>query len=244
MKDKEEDKVKENRNKIKKLLYYTLLMAVLIPVVIIFSQLISRAYYLLINMEQEGIILTAVIGICSYVIFIKELLKPSKCMYSKMYITYILLSAFVIPAIIIYGYNSGKGVFYYIIGMIMFITLPIIPCIMAEIINKISEKKLKRIKPRTFLVLILGIVINILLSIWGNWWNIISKNILHSLTEQFMIGSNSTSQALAWIFPMNSYGILSMLNKTTGKSILYFCIYLILIGLFSVLHLMVINKNE
>lgn len=217
----------------RKKIYYMLVTLIFGLIAIVLAKIMVRCYGLLINMEQEGIIVSSVMGIYSYVLFIKGLLKPKMAIECK---TYIPLAAFAIPAIAVYGYNSSKGLLYYLFAAFVFVTLPVIPYAMGEVINKLAFSHLGNKKWKGVVLILLGVFVNFLLSLWGNWSSILGTNPVSKLTEQFMLGENKISDFLAWIFPMNSYGILSLLNGSVKKSMVYFLVYFALVVLFIMLH--------
>ncbi|HEY5589063.1 MAG TPA: hypothetical protein VIK86_08920, partial [Candidatus Paceibacterota bacterium] len=152
---------KKNKKQIKGIMLGLLLIIALTPMAIGFGKFIASAYDGLHAMGQEAVILGFGLSVVCVVIFffgifyamgifyfsmdVENLLplpfKPWHIMGAKFAVVliyeYLTELIFFLPTIITFGIKSSGGALYYIYGVIIFLLLPIVPLVIASVINMI-----------------------------------------------------------------------------------------------------------
>lgn len=151
---------REGKGKLQKtVLLYAVLILSFLPLASLFASATATSYEYLRTLHQEGIILSAAMSVSSAVIFafgiffvmsvfyfssdVENLLplpvKPSVILMSKFTVVliyeYFTEVVILIPVIATFGIKSSAGLLYYIYGIIIFLTLPIMPLMIGALIS-------------------------------------------------------------------------------------------------------------
>ena len=244
---------KKNKKKIKGLLLGLLLVLAFTPMAIGFGEFIFTAYDGLHQIGQEAIILGFGLSIVSVVIFffgifyamsvfyfsmdVENLLplpfKPWHIMGAKFaavliyeYMTEIIFFA---PTLIAYGIKSGGGVLYYIYGVVIFLLLPIVPLVIASVINMIIMRFTNVAKNKDRFKLVGGLIamgfgvgINIYIQRF-------SQDLSQSqITEMFSKGNNSLIDLATKIFPSTKIAVNSLINTTNIQGFINLILFIVI----------------
>ena len=233
---------KKNKKQIKGIMFGLLLIIALTPMAIGFGKFISSAYDGLHAMGQEAVILGFGLSVVCVVIFffgifyamgifyfsmdVENLLplpfKPWHIMGAKFAVVliyeYLTELIFFLPTIIVYGIKSSGGALYYTYGVIIFLLLPIVPLVIASVINMIIMRftNIAKNKDRFRLVggltaMCFGIGINI-------YSQRFAQNISQSeITKMFEQGNNSLVTLATKMFPSTNIAVNSLINTNNIK---------------------------
>jgi len=233
---------KKNKKQIKGIMLGLLLIIALTPMAIGFGKFISSAYDGLHAMGQEAVILGFGLSVVCVVIFffgifyamgifyfsmdVENLLplpfKPWHIMGAKFAVVliyeYLTELIFFLPTIIVYGIKSSGGALYYTYGVIIFLLLPIVPLVIASVINMIIMRftNIAKNKDRFRLVggltaMCFGIGINI-------YSQRFAQNISQSeITKMFEQGNNSLVTLATKMFPSTNIAVNSLINTNNIK---------------------------
>lgn len=247
---------------IKQLLLYAVLILSLLPLASMFAVATTSSYNILKPLNQEGIILSAAMSISSTVIFAFGIffimsvfyfssdvdtilvlpVKPWVILMSKFTIVliyeYLTEAIILIPVMTAFGIKSGAGLIYYIYSIIIFLTLPVVPLIIAALITIFimrfsgftrNKDRFKTIAQICILFFILGI--NLILQKLGNGFSN-SSNLSRLLTQ----GNNSLLKSSSNLLINIRYAVESLINSTTftgiSSMLLYLLITAILLAIF------------
>lgn len=239
---------------IKQLLLYAVLILSLLPLASMFAVATTSSYNILKPLNQEGIILSAAMSISSTVIFAFGIffimsvfyfssdvdtilvlpVKPWVILMSKFTIVliyeYLTEAMILIPVMTAFGIKSGAGLIYYIYSIIIFLTLPVVPLIIAALITIFimrfsgftrNKDRFKTIAQICILFFILGI--NLILQKLGNGFSN-SSNLSRLLTQ----GNNSLLKSSSNLLINIKYAVESLINSTTFTGILSMLLYLLI----------------
>ena len=244
---------KKNKKQIKGILLGLLLILALTPMAIGFGQFISSAYDGLHAMGQEAIILGFGLSVVSVVIFffgifyamgifyfsmdVENLLplpfKPWHILGAKFAVVliyeYLTELIFFLPTIIAYGIKSSGGFSYYIYGIIIFLLLPIVPLVIASVINMIIMRftNIAKNKDRFRLVggliaMGFGIGINIYMQKF-------TQDISQSqITDMFAKGNNSLVDLATKMFPSTKIAVNSLINTTNIQGFINLILFIVI----------------
>lgn len=255
---------KKNKKQIKGILLGLLLIIAFTPMAIQFGLFISSAYDGLHAMGQEEIILGFGLSVVSVVIFFFGIFYAMGIFYFSMDVENLLplpfkpwhiLGAkfatvlvyeyateliFFLPTIIAYGIKSGGGLLYYTYSVIIFILLPIVPLVMASIINMIIMRFTNIGKNKDGFRLVGGLIamgfaigINIYIQKF-------TKDISQGeITKMLSQGNNSLIDLATKIFPSTKIAANSLVNTFNihgfTNLILFILITLVALMIFMVL---------
>ena len=243
----------KNKKQIKGILLGILLIIAFTPMAIGFGKFLSMAYDGLKGMGQEAVILAFGLSIVSVVIFffgifyamgifyfsmdVENLLplpfKPWHIMGAKFAVVliyeYLTESIFFIPTLIAYGIKSGGGVLYYIYGIIIFLLLPIVPLVIASVINMVIMRftNIAKNKDRFRLVggliaMFFGIGINIYIQRF-------TQDVGQSeITEMFSKGNNSLVDLATKIFPSTKIAVNSLINTSSIQGFINLILFIVI----------------
>jgi ABC-2 type transport system permease protein len=257
----------KNKRGISKNLTLLIIMAVLmISVGIPFGAFIAKGYDLLDPIGQTGILLGFGLSLVSIAIFIfgivyvlttfyfsKDIenllslpVKPYQILSAK-FITvlvyeYFTETIFLLPVLIAYGIKSGAGVVYYLYSAIVFLTLPIIPLVIASAVNMFIMRFTNLGKHKDALKIAGGLLamtfaigINVVMQRAGSNIGENPEHMLSMITE----GNNSLIRVSTRAFPSTRLVALSLIESTTAKGLQNLILFLLVtaafIGLFMVL---------
>lgn len=244
---------KKDKKKIKGILLGLLMILALTPMAIGFGKFISMAYDGLQAIGQEAIILGFGLSVVSIVIFffgifyamgifyfsmdVENLLplpfKPWHIMGAKFAVVliyeYLTELIFFMPTIIAYGIKSGGGVLYYTYGVIIFLLLPIVPLVIASIINMIIMRFTNIAKNKDRFRLVGGIIA----MCFGVGLNIyiqrFAQDVSQSeITEMFSQGNNSLVNLATKIFPSTKIAVNSLINTTNIQGFINLVLFIVI----------------
>ncbi|MGH4125976.1 MAG: putative ABC transporter permease subunit [Clostridium sp.] len=243
---------KKNKKKIKGLLLGLLLVLAFTPMAIMFGEFIFTAYDALHQIGQEAIILGFGLSIVSVVIFffgifyamsvfyfsmdVENLLplpfKPWHIMGAKFAVVliyeYLTEIIFFAPTLIAYGIKSGGGVLYYVYGVIIFLLLPIVPLVIASVINMIIMRFTNIAKNKDRFRLVGGLIA----MVFGVGMNIYIQKFSQDLsgaeiTEMFSKGNNSLVDLATKMFPSTKIAVNSLINTSNVKGIINLILFIV-----------------
>ena len=244
---------KKNKKQIKGILLGIILVIAFTPMAIGFGKFVSFAYDGLHAMGQEAVILGFALSIVSVVIFffgifyamnifyfsmdVENLLplpfKPWHIMGAKFAVVliyeYLTEIIFFAPTLIAYGIKSSGGVLYYTYGVIIFLLLPIVPLVIASVINMVIMRftNIAKNKDRFRLVggliaMFFGIGLNIYIQ---RFTQEISQS---QITEMFAKGNNSLVNLVTKIFPSTKIAVNSLINTTNLQGFINLILFIVI----------------
>ena len=244
---------KKNKKQIKGALLGLLLIIAFTPMAVGFGKFLSEAYDGLHAIGQEAVILGFGLSVVSIVIFffgifyamgifyfsmdVENLLplpfKPWHIMGAKFTVVliyeYLTEIIFFAPTLISYGIKSSGGILYYIYGVIIFLLLPIVPLVIASIINMIIMRFTNIAKNKDRFRLLGGIIA----MCFGVGINIyiqrFSQNASQStITEMFSKGNNSLLSFATKIFPSTKIAVNSLINTTNIQGFINLILFIMI----------------
>jgi ABC-2 type transport system permease protein len=245
----------------KTIILYAILILSFLPLVSMFAGVTASSYSYLKSIHQEGVILSAAMSASSTIIFvfgmffvmsvfyfssdIENLLilpvKPSIILMAKFTVVliyeYFAEVIILVPVVTTFGVKSNAGLLYYIYGIIIFLTLPIMPLIIDALISIFvmrfagftkNKDRFKIIAQMSSLIFIVGI--NIIIQRIGNG---ASKGL--EMAKLLTQGNNSLVSTSSKLFINIRYAsealISSGINGITNM-LIYLIITLLLLILF------------
>jgi ABC-2 type transport system permease protein len=244
---------KKNKKQIKGILLGLLLVLAFTPIAIEFGKFLSVAYDGLHSIGQEAVILAFGLSIVSVTIFffgifyamgifyfsmdVENLLplpfKPWHIMGAKFAVVliyeYVTELIFFMPTLMAYGIKSSAGMLYYAYGVVIFLLLPIVPLVIASIINMIIMRFTNIAKNKDRFRLIGGIIamfsgIGINIYIQRFTQNIDQPQI----TEMFAEGNNSLVALVTNIFPSTKIAVGSLINSANMKGFISLILFVVI----------------
>jgi ABC-2 type transport system permease protein len=256
---------KPGKSRIKAILLPIAVLAALSPMALGIGGLAYGGYRVLSDIQQEGLVLgmgfsatCSVVFVFSifYVIsvfyFSKDIesllplpLKPSEILAAKFtvtllyeYLTELILLA---PVLIGYGAASGAGITYYLYGLLIFLTMPILPLAYSSILSMVVMRftGLARNRDRFriisgILVMLLSVALNLVIGRFGN--SSMDPEMLQQLMNQ---GDNSLVKLISGIFFSNRFAVTAMLHSASVKGLVNLSLYILISGFFVMLLLSV-----
>ncbi|MBU3193263.1 putative ABC transporter permease subunit [Clostridium algidicarnis] len=216
-------------------------------------------------MGQEGIILSLAFSMVSFIIFIfgiiyvlttfyfsKDIeallplpLKADEILSAKFitvliyeYLTELIV---LLPVIIGYGVKANTGISYWMISIIIFLLLPVMPLVLASILNMVIMRFTNLGKHKDafrvvggILAIFSGLGVNLLVQ-KASSSNMGEQNLL----EVFAKGNNSMMNLLGGMFPTSKLAALALVSTSVNKGImnllLFILITVISFGVFMIL---------
>ncbi|MBZ9684937.1 ABC transporter permease [Clostridium estertheticum] len=244
---------KKNKKQIKGILLGLLLIIALTPMAIGFGKFISAAYDGLHAMGQEAVILGFGLSVVCVVVFffgifyamgifyfsmdVENLLplpfKPWHIMGAKFAVVliyeYLTELIFFLPTIIAYGIKSSGGVLYYIYGVIIFLLLPIIPLVMASVINMIIMRFTNIAKNKDRFRLVGGLIA----MGFGIGINIYTQRFAQDIsgteiTKMFAKGNNSLVDLVTKMFPSTKIAVNSLIKTSNIQGFINLILFIII----------------
>ena len=245
----------------KTILLYVVLILSFLPLASMFAGVTATSYEFLKSINQEGIILSAAMTISSAIIFafgiffvmsifyfssdVENLLilpiKPSVILMSKFtvvliyeYFTEVVVLA---PVIVTFGIKSGAGLLYYAYGILIFLTLPIMPLIVGALISILimrfagftkNKDRFKTIAQMAVLVFIVGI--NLITQKMGK-----SVSSGQEMARLLAEGNNSMLKVSSKLFINIKYASGALINSNNVSGILNMLIYLLIAAILLIL---------
>ncbi|WBW97073.1 putative ABC transporter permease subunit [Oceanirhabdus sp. W0125-5] len=243
---------KGNKRSIKEFLIPIILIVSFLPLTIGISQFISTVYDQLVMMNQEGLILGIGLSMVSLMVFTFGILYSLNTFYfsmdieSLLYIPlkpwhiisgkftvvllyeYLTTAIFYGPIVITYGIKSSAGVVFYIYALIIFLLLPIIPLIIATIIDMIIMRFTNIAKNKDAFRTISSILA-ILIIVGFNIF--IQKSVASSgdkILEMIAEGDNSLINLAKNIFPSSVLGVNTLVMSQSLHGFINLILFIIL----------------
>ena len=244
---------KKNKKQIKGILLGLILLIAFTPIAIEFGKFLSIAYDGLQSIGQEAVILAFGLSVVCVVIFffgifyamgifyfsmdVENLLplpfKPWHIMGAKFAVVliyeYLTELIFFMPTLMAYGIKSSAGVLYYTYGVIIFLLLPIIPLVIASIINMVIMRFTNIAKNKDRFRLIGGIIAmgaGIGLNIYVQRF---TQDINQSqITEMFAEGNNSLVTLVTKIFPSTNIAVNSLINSVNIQGFINLTLFIVI----------------
>jgi len=242
---------KKNKKGIKGILLGLILVIAFTPMAIGFGKFISFAYDGLHAIGQEAVILGFGLSVVCVVIFffgifyamgifyfsmdVENLLplpfKPWHIMGAKFTVVliyeYLTEIIFFLPTILAYGIKSSGGILYYAYGIIIFLLLPIVPLVMASIINMVIMRFTNIAKNKDRFRLVGGLIamsFGIGINIYSQRF---AQNISQSqITKMFEQGNNSLVTLATKMFPSTNIAVNSLINSNNIKGIINLILFI------------------
>lgn len=244
---------KKNKKQIKGILLGLILLIAFTPIAIEFGKFLSVAYDGLHGIGQEAVILAFGLSVVSAVIFffgifyamgifyfsmdVENLLplpfKPWHIMGAKFAVVliyeYLTEVIFFMPTLIAYGIKSSGGILYYTYGVIIFLLLPIVPLVMASMINMIIMRFTNIAKNKDKFRLVGGIIA----MFSGIGINIYVQRLAQDvgqsqINEMFVEGNNSLVTLVTKIFPSTKIAVNSLVNSSNIQGFINLILFLVI----------------
>lgn len=238
--------------KTKNIILTAILILAFVPMAISFAAFVAKAYDSLLPFNQEGVVLGFALSIASAVIFFFGIFYSINTFYFSMDIEnllplplragqilgakfcviltfeYLTEIVFLLPILIAYGYKSGGGILYYIYGIIIFLTLPIIPLIIASIINMIIMRFTNIAKNKDRFRVVSGIITMFLALGINVYMQRIGPNIENSndMVKMFSQGNNSLLGISSKLFPSAKLAALALVNNFNFNGLLNLLLFI------------------
>ncbi|WP_411681773.1 putative ABC transporter permease subunit [Clostridium thailandense] len=257
---------KDGKRKLPKtILLYAVLILSFLPLTGMFASVTATSYEFLRSIKQEGIILSAAMTVSSAIIFafgiflvmsvfyfssdVENLLvlpvKSSVILMSKFTVVliyeYFTEVVVLVPVIVTFGVKSGAGFLYYIYGIVIFLTLPIVPLIIGALISILimrfagftkNKDRFKTIAQMAILVFVVGI--NLVTQKLGK-----ASSSGQDMARLLAEGNNSLIKVSSKLFINIRYASEAFVNSSNMSGIvnmiIYLLISLILLILFAIL---------
>lgn len=222
----------------------------LIPVFAFVALLVSQIYDQLAPINQEGVIPAIGLTLTSVVVFIfgiiyvinvfffsKDIeyllplpLKPTQILSAKFVVTLVyeyLTALFILaPILISFGIKSGAGLLYYLYSLVIFLTLPVVPLLLAAVISMLIMRftNVAKNKDRYRMIggsiaIILGLGINVVFQRTAR------QNMDTDTIQDLILGRNSLINTLNTIFPHTKLGGFALAESSTAigfMNLIYF----------------------
>lgn len=160
--------------------------------------------------------------------------KGSQILSAKLVVVmiyeYLTQLIFLAPIIITYGYENGSSLLYYILGILVFLILPIIPLIISSILVMIIMRFTSVAKNKDRFGIIAGIL-TIFISLGINM--VIQNNAASfsdpaQIEKLFMQGNNSLLNLISMMFPTSKFAALALAENSIGKGLINFGLFVII----------------
>lgn len=217
------------------------------PMVLNIGNFVAGLYDTLVSIGEEGVLLSLGIAVSALIIFffglfytmntfyfsddIESLLplpvKSSHILGAKFIIVtlfeYLTECLVLVPILVVYGVKSGQGFLYYMYGLFIFLSLPVLPIMLDSIIVMIIMRLTNLAKNKDAFRMISAIIAIVL---WIGV-NALSQRIAFSQgMGQLRLGNNSLVSITANIFPVSKFGALGLINSETLKGLGYTSLFI------------------
>jgi ABC-2 type transport system permease protein len=258
-----ESLIQKDKKKLPRTIGLLVLLAIgFIPMIISFVAMAAASYNGLATMDQEGLIISFGIVAACLIVFIFGIfyvmatfyfssdiesllplpLKPSTILSAKFTVVlvyeYLTELLFMLPMCVTYGVLSRSGIVFYLYLLIVFLTLPIVPLVIASFISMIIMRFTPFAKNKDAFKTIAGILgLAIALGVNFAFQKLGSsmeneKQMLELMTK----GNNSLIQTTSSLFPTAKLATTALVFNTTLNGLLNMLLYLVItIALLAVL---------
>ncbi|MFL0269129.1 putative ABC transporter permease subunit [Candidatus Clostridium radicumherbarum] len=258
-----ESLIQKDKKKLPRTIGLLVLLAIgFIPMIISFVAMAAASYNGLATMGQEGLIISFGIVASCLIVFIFGIfyvmatfyfssdiesllplpLKPSTILSAKFTVVliyeYLTELLFMLPMCVTYGVLSSSGIVFYLYLIIVFLTLPIVPLVIASFISMIIMRFTPFAKNKDAFKTIAGILglaialgVNFAFQRLGSSMSN-EKQMLELMTK----GNNSLIQTTSSLFPTANLATTALVFNTTLNGLLNMLLYLVItIALLAVL---------
>jgi ABC-2 type transport system permease protein len=235
-----------------------LLVVAFLPLMYSFGNMVSFMYDALAPVEQEGVILGMGLAMVSLIIFLFGIfyvinvfyfaqdiehllplpLTPAQIVSAKFFVTllYEYVTAFIIlaPILVTYGLKSGAGPLFYVYAVLIFLSLPVIPLVIASVVAMLvmrvtnigkNKDRYRMIGGMAAIVLAVGFNIVFQRSSGGNWTE-------SELQEMMLGGGQSFLKIVTRMFPSAQFAAEALLRPAALAGLANLALYLGLSALF------------
>ncbi|QGU94619.1 hypothetical protein GOM49_05455 [Clostridium bovifaecis] len=229
--------------KLKGLAFILLLTVCFLPLAFSVGTFVNMLYETLSQIGQQGVILGLGFSMSSIIIFFLGIFyvmgtfyfsmdvdyllplpfKPSQILGAKLIVVliYEYLTQFIVlaPIIATYGFKDGAGILYYIFGILIFLTIPIIPLVISSILVMVIMRFANTAKNKDRFKMIGGIIAIFI----GVGINILMQRTASNLTnpekiqKMFAEGNNSLISLVTKLFPSSKLAALALAENTTSR---------------------------
>ncbi|WP_010274924.1 putative ABC transporter permease subunit [Paenibacillus senegalensis] len=219
----------------------------LIPIFGFIAAFVSMLYEGLAPIGQEGFIPALGLTLTSAVVFIfgvfyvinvfffsKDIehllplpLKSTEILSAKFIVTLIyeyLTALFILaPILVIFGVKSGAGMVYYLYSLVIFLTLPIIPLLLAAIISMLIMRFTNIAKNKDRYRMIGGSVTVILVLGMNALFQRVTRQSMDpdAVQDLLLQGNNTIIDTLSTLFPHTKLGTLALIESGMLQGLLY-----------------------
>lgn len=174
----------------------------------LYTKVLLFYFGILLNFSQDGTVLSgtyASLNLLLFFIGINE--EDFKRSLAKVYL---IQGIVMIPPITVYGIVRVEGIMFYLVASVLFLTLPLTPICLSNIVGFATKKKEFRILIKTLLSFMFstGYVVIYNVSFTKEYFNML-----------FNKGGNALSLILPFVFPLSDSGALALTYtyRTAGK---------------------------
>lgn len=243
--------VEGKNKKIKKLALMLLILVSFLPMSVGLYFGVRKVFPSLKAVGAEISILSFALAVISFVVFVFGIfmvlnifyfsteieyllplpIKPGDILSAKLFVAmlyeYLLIIIFYLPAVLAYGIEDKAGFLFILYSVIIFLVLPVIPLIMASIINIIIMRFTNLGKHKEF-TKILGGIFGLCIIFGINFYTQSKTMNLENPQDivALLTNKNSLINFTAKLFPLSKFGSLALLNSGNSKGILNLIIFI------------------
>lgn len=248
-----------DKNRKKQILFIVIMILVFAPTLIPFCIGYAGLYASLKVMGQEGVALVLLTGACATIIFFfgifyiinafyfsKDIdnliplpLRPYEILGGKFLAVtayeYMLELFILLPFLVVHGIMSGGGILFYIYAAIIFLLTPVIPLVMASIIDMIIMRFINVSRHKDMMRTIGGIIA----IAFGFGINFAMRQTqdIEKVKKVFLEGNNSAVGILSKVFPGINLQARCLINSNNLKGLLYLLAFIAFCALAAALFL-------
>ncbi len=251
------------KKQIKGILLTIIVIVAFLPMVAGIGTLAYGGYGMLAEIQQEGLILSLGFSVVSMAVFffgifyvmsvfyfskdIESLLplplRPSEILAAKFTVVlcyeYLTELVFLAPVLIGFGIAAKAGLLYYLYGVLIFLTVPLLPLVYASILSMLAMRFTSMAKNRDRFRIIGGIIaMAVAVGVNAVITNLSSANMgpeeLQRLMDQ---GNNSYVGIVSGIFFSNRFAVMALLNSEALKGFVNLILFIMICILFVMLFL-------
>lgn len=246
-----------NKKKNKRAINIILMLVVaaaLTPMAISIGAFSGVIYDSMVKIHQEGMVLMLAYTIASAIImvfgifyvmsvfyFSKDIetllplpLSPTVILSSKFLVTlvyeYFLEAIFLLPVIIDYGIKSSGNIAYYVLSLFMFLTIPIVPLVVASILSMILMRFTNIGKNKDRFKVMGSLLLMVAIFGFNTYANKItaSSRSMNKIQAMLTEGNNSLINVFTNTFISAKLATLSVVNLSSNKGLINLALYILL----------------
>lgn len=251
------------KKQIKGILLTIIVIVAFLPMVAGIGTLAYGGYGMLAEIQQEGLILSLGFSVVSMAVFffgifyvmsvfyfskdIESLLplplRPWEILAAKFTVVlcyeYLTELVFLAPVLIGFGIAAKAGLLYYLYGVLIFLTVPLLPLVYASILSMLAMRFTSMAKNRDRFRIIGGIIaMAVAVGVNAVITNLSSANMgpeeLQRLMDQ---GNNSYVGIVSGIFFSNRFAVMALLNSEALRGFVNLILFIMICILFVMLFL-------